>query len=104
MITAETARQLFEGAAVAHWNVRACTVCGARAGFVFEAGQPPLLRGDHDRCSEPVPQRPTSWQAVADSVNALPQDMLDGLLMALEGVAAQNPGNTSPHFWVQQAA
>jgi hypothetical protein len=104
MITAETAQQLFEVAAVAHWNVCDCPVCGTRSGFVFEARQLPLLRGDHERCSEPLPPRPSSWQDVADSLNALPQDMLDGLLMALEGVAAQNPGKASPHPWVQQAA
>jgi hypothetical protein len=104
MVTAETAQQLFEGAAVAHWNVCACTVCGTRAGYVFEAGQLPLLRGDHERCSEPLPPRPSSWQAVAESLNTLPRDMLDGLLMALEGVAAQNPGKASPQLWSQEAA
>jgi hypothetical protein len=100
MITAETAQQLFEAAAVEHWNVCACTVCGTRAGFVFEAGQPPQWWGDHERCSEPRPPRPGSWQDVADNLNTLPQDMLDGLLMALEGVAAQN---SAPPF-AQQAA
>jgi hypothetical protein len=104
MITAETAQQLFEGAAVAHWNVCACTLCGTRAGFVFKTGQPPLWRGDHERCSEPLPPGPSSWHAVADSLHALPQDMLEGLLMALEAVAAQNPGKASPQQCVQQAA
>jgi hypothetical protein len=92
MISTETTQQLFEGAAVVHWNVCACIVCGARAGYVFEAGQPPMWNGGHEWCSEPLPQRPSSWQDVADSLNALPQDMLEGLLMALEGVVAQDPG------------
>jgi hypothetical protein len=62
MISTETTQQLFEGAAVAHWNVCACVICGARAGYVFKAGQPPTWSGGHERCSEPLPPRPSSWQ------------------------------------------
>jgi hypothetical protein len=47
MISTETTQQLFEEAAVAHWNVCSCVICGARAGYVFEAGQPPVWNGGH---------------------------------------------------------
>jgi hypothetical protein len=83
IVTANTAQILFEGAGVERWNVCACVICGGRAGYVFEEGKPPMWRGDHKRCSEPLPPRPSSWQDVADHLNALPGDMLDGTLRAL---------------------
>jgi hypothetical protein len=90
IVTAKTAQILFEGAGVQMWNVCACVICGARAGYVFVDGRPPMWRGDHERCSEPLPPRPSSWQDVADSLNALPADMLDGALRALAHAMEQN--------------
>jgi hypothetical protein len=90
MINAETAQLLFEEARVLGWNVRSCTICGARAGYRFAPGRPPMWHGDHERCSQPKPPRPSTWQAVADDLNGLPIEMLDGMIKALEGAAEQN--------------
>ena len=85
MISADTARLLFETAGVAHWNVCACVRCGGRAGFRFAVGHSPLWHGDHAHCAQPLPPCPGSWQDVADHLNALPVDMLDGMLKILGG-------------------
>jgi hypothetical protein len=90
VITAETAQLLFEEAGVLGWNVRFCTICGARAGYRFTPGRSPMWHGDHERCSEPKPPQPSTWQAVADDFNALPMDILDGMIKALGGAAEQN--------------
>jgi hypothetical protein len=90
IVNAKTAQILFEGAGVEHWNVSSCTVCGARAGYVFKRGKPPLWRGDHEHCSEPLPPRRSSWQDVADHLNALPSDMLDGVLRLLVDAMEQD--------------
>jgi hypothetical protein len=87
VISAETARHLFEDAGLAHWNVCACVRCGRRAGFRFQPGQPPMWHGDHKHCSTPLPPRLSSWQDVATHLNALPVDMPDGAFKILTGAA-----------------
>jgi hypothetical protein len=92
VITAEAAQLLFEEAGVEWWNVVACVLCGGRAGYRFAPGQPPMWHGDHERCSGPQPPRPSTWQAVANDLNALPSDVLDSAVRALQWAAKDERG------------